>query len=164
MERKDPILFAAIFEEGEKHAIFLFNTPVWATQSSKDMTNKFQEDFESKGFNKVCIYTEDICNVNKGLCFLKVSFGTTREQWEFTRCFNQSRTSFSWTIVPRITMKYERERKRVARSIILRYLNNLGHNIHDKNLKHFTHWQYKPSFWFVFKLNIERLNLGCPTQ
>ena len=57
-------------------------------------------------------------------------------------------------------MEYERERKRIARNIILDHLNNtLGYCIHDKDLKLFSHWQYKPSFRFVYKFNIERLGL-----
>ena len=57
-------------------------------------------------------------------------------------------------------IEYERERKREAKNLILDHLNNtLQYHIHDKDVKLFSHWQYKPSFRFIFNFNIDKLGL-----
>ena len=81
MGRKDPIMLAALFEEDKKHCkVFNKNVPEWAAQSAMDRTDKFNEEFESRGYNRLRIFVHDINNANKGVCFLKVSFGTNTEQ------------------------------------------------------------------------------------
>ena len=80
MGRKSPIMLAHVFEEGEKHCkVYKKIAPEWAAHSSKDMTEKFNAEFESRGFNKLRIYVHNINNANKCVCFLKVSFGTNTE-------------------------------------------------------------------------------------
>ena len=121
------------------------------------------EATQSQGLREVCeannishhrAAMESISPRGQGFPFLKVTFTTQSERWNFTRSLNAIKGLHKYTVSPmepREVSNWLPGYKRVARDNILVALNNKGYRVNDKEVMIFTKWKYRP-FHFVWQV------------
>ena len=125
-ELPDILLLTKIFSDSESICnIRKKDDPNWSRMQERDKISVFKTEMEANNQSDSKLAFEDIQPPSKVTPFLKVTFLSSNERWNFTRAMNTTKSTHNYitsVMEPREVQGWLPKHKRTTRELILEHL------------------------------------------